>query len=187
MSESKNGIKGVAKTLAGVALLAVVAAALVTYFTNIISANMFYSLVFVVAAGLLLATYFGWLAIRAGIVAVVVTVVFVIGVAFFKMPVISSNRFQSVTLTSGQVFFGHLDYADRNTMVLTNVYYLTAEQASQTEGEATPQSQPTLIKLGNEIHAPEDKLTLKSNQVLFWANLQDNGKVVEAIKRYEQQ
>jgi hypothetical protein len=38
------------------------------------------------------------------------------------------------------------------------------------------------VKLGNEIHGPEQEMQISSSQVIFWENLKNDGKVVDAIK-----
>jgi hypothetical protein len=45
--------------------------------------------------------------------------------------------------------------------------------------------QVSLAKLGGELHGPEDVMYVNRDQVLFWENLKDNGKVVTAIKNYQ--
>jgi hypothetical protein len=70
---------------------------------------------------------------------------------------------------------------------LTNVYYLQTSdktgQASSANVSASP-SDVSLAKLGNEMHGPEDAMYISKEQVLFWENLKDSGKVSKAIKAY---
>lgn len=98
------------------------------------------------------------------------------------------TKYQAVFLTNGQVYFGKVADVNGQTLVLENIYYLRSNSALQ-NGEATTTSQLAdnfaLIKLGNEIHGPQDKMSININQVLFVEDLKDNSKVVEAIKGYE--
>jgi len=98
------------------------------------------------------------------------------------------TKYQAVFLSNGQVYFGKVTDVNNQTLVLENIYYLRSNSALQT-GEATTTSQLAgdfaLIKLGNEIHGPQDKMSINLNQVLFTENLKDDSKVVEAIKAYE--
>ena len=103
---------------------------------------------------------------------------------------IDSNKYQAVFLnggsTSGSVayttYFGHVTKLTDKYMILKNVYYLTTDQTS-TSGAANPQ----LTKLGcQQLHSPYDEMVINRSQVAFWENLQDNGKVVSAIKQYVQ-
>ena len=104
---------------------------------------------------------------------------------------VDTSKYQAVFLnggaTSGSVayttYFGHLTTVNDKYFVLKNVYYLTTDQTS-TGTAANPQ----LTKLGcQQLHSPYDQMVINRNQVAFWENLQDNGKVVQAIKQFQQQ
>ncbi len=104
------------------------------------------------------------------------------------------TKYQAVFLTNGQVYFGKVADVNSQTLVLENIYYLRSNSALQNglpaqAGEATTTSQLAdnfaLIKLGNEIHGPQDKMSINLNQVLFVEDLKDSSKVVEAIRAYE--
>jgi hypothetical protein len=82
-------------------------------------------------------------------------------------------------LTNGQVYFGKLTAPGGDFYDLRKVYYLAA-QASPQGGRAAPQR---LIKLGNEIHGPEDLMVINRSQILFVENLKPSGKVSQAISR----
>jgi len=82
----------------------------------------------------------------------------------------------AVFLTDGQVYFGNiLDEKDK-TLLLKNVYYL---QLKDLQGN-TLQS-PVLVKLGNELHAPEDWIEINKQQINFIEKLKNDGKVAQAI------
>jgi hypothetical protein len=104
---------------------------------------------------------------------------------------IDSSRYQAVFLTNGQVYFGKLHRAGEYYK-LSNVFYLQASQSS-TDGSNNPQQAATsnagvqLIKLGNEVHGPEDSMVIEKNQVLFFENLKNDGKVVDSINKYTNQ
>lgn len=104
---------------------------------------------------------------------------------------IDKSKYQAVFLnggaTSGSVayttYFGHITTLNDKYFVLKNVYYLTTDQTS-TSGQVNPQ----LTKLGcQQLHSPYDEMVINRSQVAFWENLQDNGKVVQAIKTFQQQ
>jgi hypothetical protein len=103
---------------------------------------------------------------------------------------IDTSKYQAVFLnggvTSGSVsystYFGHITKLNDNYVVLKNVYYLT-DQSTQ-----NGQSSPQLTKLGcQQLHSPYDEMVINRTQVAFWENLQDSGKVVQAIKQFQQQ
>jgi len=109
------------------------------------------------------------------------------------------TKHQAVFLSNGQVYFGKVTDANSDTLVVEGIYYLRAsrqlqapatEQAEAEEGTEGETQEITadkfsLIKLGNEIHGPEDKMNINLNHVLFVEDLKSDSKVVEAIKEYE--
>jgi len=97
---------------------------------------------------------------------------------------VDSSKYQAVFLSNGQVYFGKLKGLGGNAPVLEDVYYLVINQPLQgQEGEKPVQPKYTLVKLGREIHGPEDKLILQKRHILFVENLKDDGKLVAAIKQ----
>lgn len=103
---------------------------------------------------------------------------------------INKDKYQAVFLnggvTSGSVtystYFGKVTSLNDDYVVLKNVYYLTDAQTQ--EGQSNPQ----LTKLGcQQLHSPDDEMVINRSQVAFWENLQDSGKVVQAIKQFQQQ
>lgn len=104
---------------------------------------------------------------------------------------IMKDKYQAVFLnggvTSGSVsystYFGKIAAINEDYIVLNNVYYLTDQQSG-----GANQSSPQLTKLGcQQLHSPEDEMVINRSQVAFWENLNDKGKVVEAIKEFERQ
>lgn len=192
-----KGLKKVVRSFSGLVLVAFIAAAAVTYFTDKLSVSDFTTIAFVIGVAALALTYFGWLTMRAGIIYVVLAIVLLSGIAYGKHPAVKGGQFQAVFLTSGQVYFGHLKNSDSKDPTLTDVYYLHSTQqnsttgasttsASSTAGAASAQGNVTLVKLGNEVHGPEDQITLKPAQILYWENLKSTSKVVQAISKNEQ-
>ncbi len=118
-------------------------------------------------------------------------------------------QYQAVFLTNGQVYFGHVKDRNAQYLKLTDVYYLQSVQPLQKpqtppvsgEGGAkakekdektgkdestSPESvQPelALVKLGQELHGPQDRIYINRDQVLYIEDLRDDGKVADAIKR----
>ncbi|MGH7156819.1 MAG: hypothetical protein ACREGG_01780 [Candidatus Saccharimonadales bacterium] len=104
---------------------------------------------------------------------------------------INTSKYQAVFLnggaTSGSVayttYFGHITKLNSNYMILKDVYYLTTSSSTDQS-----QSNPQLTKLGcQQLHSPYDEMVINRSQVAFWENLQDSGKVVQAIKQFIQQ
>ena len=105
-----------------------------------------------------------------------------------------TSGYQAVFLSNGQVYFGRLSGFNSTSPVLKDVYYLrvgtvlepgqagkSAEVSVETEknqnqkagktSEATPAATPrttlTLIKLGQEIHGPQDEISQNKDQINF--------------------
>jgi hypothetical protein len=91
---------------------------------------------------------------------------------------------QAVFLTSGQVYFGKLERAGE-WFKLSDVYYLQVDQNLQ-QGSTPLSSNFQLVKLGSEIHGPEDTMYVEPQNVLFWENLKTDSQVLQAIGRYKQ-
>jgi hypothetical protein len=99
---------------------------------------------------------------------------------------VKSKQFQAVFLTNGQVYFGKLKAINNSYVKVTDIYYLQVQQTVQPKDQtAANNQQVSLAKLGGELHGPEDIMYVNRDQVLFWENLKDNGKVVTAIKNYQ--
>jgi hypothetical protein len=99
---------------------------------------------------------------------------------------VKSKQYQAVFLTNGQVYFGKLTRTDSSYVKLTDIYYLQVQQQVQPKDQSQSQSpQVSLAKLGGELHGPEDIMYISRQQVLFWENLKDDGKVTTAIKSYK--
>lgn len=100
---------------------------------------------------------------------------------------VDSSRYQAMFLNNGQVYFGKLSQADENTVRLQDIYYLHITQQVQPESAQPAEAStepPQLIKLGEELHKPDDEMFIDRSQVSFWENIKDDGKVAEAIREY---
>ncbi len=103
-----------------------------------------------------------------------------------------SSDYQAVFLTNGQVYFGKLSDAGKY-LKLSDIFYLQVNQpqiqgSQQTEQQAQQaQAQPQLqlVKLGSELHGPKDEMSINRDQVLFFEDMKEDGKVMQAIKQYK--
>jgi hypothetical protein len=80
----------------------------------------------------------------------------------------------------GQVYFGHVQTVTDNYIDLTNVFYIQNSNSSS----SSTNSSYTLVKLGCELHAPQDEMVINRGQVYFWENLKSNGQVAQKISEY---
>lgn len=106
-----------------------------------------------------------------------------------KLAGVDPNKYQAVFLTNGQVYFGRVSRASRDTVRITDIYYLQVQQSVQGQDSKDagnkPKADTSLIKLGSELHGPDDAMYVPKSQILFWENLKGDGKVVDAIKNYQ--
>ena len=102
---------------------------------------------------------------------------------------IDTSKYQAVFFTNGQVYFGKLSPLSDESMKLTDIYYLQTPSSSTDKANpqqtSTDQSNVQLIKLGSEIHGPEDEMIISKQQVLFYENLKTDGKVAQSIASYQ--
>jgi hypothetical protein len=140
------------------------------------------------------------------ILAVVILALVVLGVIFRdRLPMGNSTKtattqtdkpsgYQAVFLTNGQVYFGKLSHEDGQYATLTDIYYLQVSNpppalqgagSQNQQGQAqAPAAEPQLqlIKLGNELHGPVDSMQINRDQILFFEEMKEGGKVMTAIR-----
>ena len=102
---------------------------------------------------------------------------------------VKGKQYQAVFLTNGQVYFGKVSKVDNSYVKVTDIYYLQVQQTVQPKDSsaaaAANNQQVSLAKLGGELHGPEDVMYVSRQQVLFWENLKNDGKVAKAIADYK--
>ena len=102
---------------------------------------------------------------------------------------VGASSYQAVFLTNGQVYFGKLASSQGEYLTLQDIYYLQVVQPplqgqlqpNQPSPSTPEQPQISLIKLGSELHGPEDEMHISKAQVLFYESLKESGQVVQAI------
>lgn len=135
------------------------------------SKKLIVGLILGVAAALLVAGWFGWSSLRGSM--------------------IDSDKYQAVFFTNGQVYFGKLESASGDYMRLTDIYYLQNQQSlpntanEDSQDDAAGQGEVQLVKLGEEIHGPEDEMIISKEQILFYENLKPSGKVSQSISEHK--
>ena len=102
---------------------------------------------------------------------------------------VNTKQYQAVFLSNGQVYFGKVGALNSRYINMKDVFYLTQNSATTTGTNTTAASSDyTLVKLGcQQIHYPDDQMLINRDQVTFWENLSDNGKVVKSIKEFKTQ
>ena len=101
------------------------------------------------------------------------------------------SGYQAVFLTNGQVYFGKLSDVSATYATLNDIYYLQVTQpplqGSQQQGQAASDAQPqlSLVKLVNELHGPVDEMKINRDQILFFEDIKEDGRVMTAVREYQ--
>lgn len=100
---------------------------------------------------------------------------------------IDGGKYQALFLTNGQVYFGKLKALNNDYFELTSIFYLQSASTDTSNPQKTADSSTdnvNLIKLGSEVHGPEDEMVVSKQQVLFFENLKADGRVSASIDQY---
>jgi len=128
-------------------------------------------------------------------IVLVLIILVVVGIVFcsqFRM-LFQAKGYQAVFLSNGQVYFGKISSLGDKWITMKDIYYLqvtqplqqTGTDAAKTPAPAQQSSNIQLIKLGSELHGPQDMMYIERDKILFWENMKDDSKVVDAIKKYK--
>lgn len=102
-------------------------------------------------------------------------------IASGDFPSPDESKWQAVFLSNSQVYFGHLENYDHGYVRLMKVYYLRAAGDLQQGGGSANQNL-NLVKLGGELHGPEDAMFIPKDKIQFWENLKSSSQVVQSIE-----
>lgn len=138
------------------------------------------------------------------IILAVVVLLIVVGAVLFRDRLFPGNAtnnngevaedklsgYQAVFLTNGQVYFGKLSDASAVYATLVDIYYLQVTQpplqGSQEENQQQQQQpQLSLVKLGEELHGPQDEMKINREHILFYEDIKESGRVMQAIREYQ--
>lgn len=108
---------------------------------------------------------------------------------------VDGSKYQVVSLSDGQVYFGKLASADKEHMKLTNVYYLQpiasatdeeeASDSSDLKDAASDENNFKLVKFTDIVYGPENEMIIAREQIVHYDNLDPEGKVAKAIEQYK--
>lgn len=118
----------------------------------------------------------------------------------------SPAGYVAVYLTNGKVYFGKISEPESAEPVLSDVFYLsvsgTGEQSSspaekqktssskpgeeQATVVTTPQTEFQLVRITDQFQAPIDRLTISRDHILYWEELAQDSKVVQAITKFHE-
>lgn len=101
---------------------------------------------------------------------------------------LDTGKYQAVFLNGGQVYFGQIKSLNSQFLRVRDIYYLRVNQTvqpNQANNQAT--NDVSLVKLGCELHGPQDEMVINREQVIFWENLKSDGQVAKAVEEYKKQ
>lgn len=105
---------------------------------------------------------------------------------------IEADKYQFIKLANNEEYYGKLSIIDNDTLMLTDIFYIKPQETAKDDAtkdkeasDAQNQNNLQLIKLGSEVHGPEDKMIITRSQVLFYMNLKPDGKVSQTIGQYK--
>lgn len=100
---------------------------------------------------------------------------------------VDDSKLQAVFLNGGQVYFGKINDLNGKFISMEKIYYLRVNQQVQPNQSNSSSNDISLVKLGCELHGPQDNMVINREQVIFWENLKDDGQVAKAVKTYQEQ
>lgn len=105
-------------------------------------------------------------------------------------PGVDANKYQAIFLNNGQVYFGNLVQVNDQYLKLTKVFYIQDSTTDATSTEKSDDQTTTgdkkLIKLGKEVHGPEDAMIINRDQVTMYENLKSDSEVTKLITQYKE-
>lgn len=126
------------------------------------------------------------------------TILFIAMICFiaFGTPVnreakyIDKSQYQAVFVNvngtnGGQVYFGKVTSLTPQYIRLTNVFYIQNQQTQ--DAQAAANSSYNLVKLGCELHGPQDEMLINRDQVFFWENLKADSQVAQKAAEFYKQ
>jgi len=116
-------------------------------------------------------------------ICLVIIILLTVGVfLFYRFWQVGLGRgkiWQAVFLANNQVYFGKIVRETKEVIVLREVYYLR-EESNLTKEEQTPRF--SLVKLGEELHSPEDEMRINKRFVIFVESLKPSSEIVKNIE-----
>lgn len=92
---------------------------------------------------------------------------------------VALSEYTAVYLDTDQVFYGKFKGESGDYVVLTDAFYYQPGVRSLIQGNIR------IIKLGTEIHQPEDRVNITKSHITMRERLLNDSKVVKAILKYK--
>lgn len=119
------------------------------------------------------------------VIAVVASMIFTKDSSSKESSYVANDKLQAVFLNGGQVYFGKITDLNSKYLNMNNIYYLRVNQQVQPDQQQNAAANDiSLVKLGCELHGPQDSMVINREQVIFWENLKSDGQVAKAVDEY---
>ncbi len=120
--------------------------------------------------------------------AIILIIVGVVGAYKFMSDGSWGDGYSAVFLDNNQVYFGKLSHKKSAYVTLEDVYYLRVTQVLQDTPDGKQVTVPdiNLVKLGTELHKPEDRMEIQRTNILFIEKLKPESDIISAINTYKQ-
>lgn len=110
----------------------------------------------------------------------------VFGVGFFGNKYLLNKKTplkrEAVFMNNGQVYFGYISNSQNQMIKLEDVYYLKIDDLQS----ADPNKKIMIVKMGNELHRPENTMYINRDQILFYQPITNESKINDAILKFAQ-
>ena len=124
----------------------------------------------------------GLLTLIVGIIILIILVI-ALFLVILKPAMNQNSSWSAVFLTNGRTYFGKIEKENTEFMTLNDVYYLQVQQAPPVAEGEEPQSQLSLMSVGDEIHGPENFMRINKDHVLFIEELKADSSIVTSIEQ----
>ncbi|MFH1667690.1 MAG: hypothetical protein ABH884_01530 [Candidatus Komeilibacteria bacterium] len=93
-----------------------------------------------------------------------------------------SDGWQAVFLNNQQTYFGKIGAINDEVIILESVYYLQDQKDLQV-GPQPKEGELALVKLGSEVHGPNNQMIIPKTSIAFIENLKETSAIVRAIEK----
>lgn len=124
-------------------------------------------------------------------IAMLLFIVFGSRIGTHESKFVNTSEYQAVFVNvngtnGGQVYFGRISDMTPQYIRLTNVFYIQNQPTQDNKDQAAANAY-NLVKLGCELHGPEDEMFINRSQVFFWENLKSNSQVAQKAAEFYKQ
>lgn len=124
----------------------------------------------------------------SGTVLAVATIFFIVygRSVYSETHYVKADQYQAVFVNvngtnGGQVYFGKIKDLTSQYIRLTDVFYIQ----NQTNQDGSANGSYNLVKLGCELHGPNDEMLINRSEVFFWENLKNDGQVAQKAAEFK--